>query len=294
MRAPLPARNGVGPSSVWLPEGPWATVLDFLVERFPQIGAVMWIARMTNGDVVDEKGTRLPPDCAYRGGIRIFYYREIEAEPPIPFEETVLYRDEHLLVVDKPHFLPVMPAGRFLRETLLVRLKQKLKLDFLVPIHRLDRETAGIVLFSTRPDSRGAYHALFERREVRKTYHALAAWRPELAFPIIRRSRLAEGEPFFLMRETDGEPNAETRIEVLAVRGEVALYRLTPVTGRKHQLRVHMAALGLPIINDSLYPRPMPAGEDDYSRPLQLLAKSLAFTDPLTGAPREFESGRAL
>lgn len=294
MSAPLPERNGIGPSSVWLPQGTWSTVLDFLVERFPDIGAATWAARMTNGGVVDAQGNRLAPDAPYRGDVRLYYYREVEAEPTIPFEETVLHRDEHLLVADKPHFLPVAPAGRFLRETLLARLKQKLKVDFLVPIHRIDRETAGIVLFSIRPESRAAYHSLFERRQVRKTYHALAPWRPDLAFPITCRSRLVEGEPFFRMRETDGEPNSQTIIDLLERRGDVALYRLTPVTGRKHQLRVHMASLGIPIISDSLYPRLTPDRSDDYSRPLQLLAKALAFTDPLTGATRELESPRAL
>ncbi len=294
MSARRTGRDGVGPSSVWLPEGPWTTVLEFLVERFPGIGAGTWTARMAKGDVVDDRGTRLPPDAPYRSGFRLYYYREVEAEPAIPFEEAVLHRDEHLLVVDKPHFLPVVPAGRFLRETLLARLKRKLGLDFLAPIHRIDRETAGLVLFSTRPETRAAYHALFERREVRKTYHALAAWRPELAFPIVRRSRLVEGEPFFRMRETDGEPNTETRIEVLEVRGNLALYRLAPVTGRKHQLRVHMAALGIPVLNDRLYPRLLPDRGDDHSKPLKLLAISIAFIDPLTQAARQFESRRLL
>lgn len=226
--------------------------------------------------------------------MRLYYYREVESEPAIPFEETVLHRDEHLLVVDKPRFLPVVPAGRFLQETLLARLKRRLGLELLVPIHRLDRETAGLVLFSTRPETRAAYHALFERREVRKTYLALAPWRPELSFPLVRRSRLVEGEPFFRMRETAGEPSAETRIDVLEVRGDDALYRLTPLTGRKHQLRVHMAALGIPIYDDRLYPGPADIAPDDHSRPLRLLAQTLAFADPLTGAPRSFTSRRAL
>lgn len=294
MTTPLPARDGIGPSAVWLPPGPWRTVLDFLVERFHAIDAPTWMARMAKGEVVDADGNRLAPDSPYRSRVRLYYYREIEGEPVVPFEEHVLHRDAHLLVVDKPHFLPVMPAGRFLAESLLVRLKRRLKLDCLAPIHRLDRDTAGLVLFSIRPESRRAYHALFERREVRKTYHALAAWRPDLAFPIMRRSRLVEGEPFFLMRETEGPPNAETRVEVLAVRGARALYRLTPVTGRKHQLRVHMAALGMPIEGDPLYPRRAAVAQDDYARPLRLLAKELEFTDPLTGTRRCFVSPRTL
>ncbi len=289
-----PTRDGVGPSSIWLPEGRWSTVLDFLTERFPDIAAATWIARMSRGDVINENGDRLAPDCAYRSGVRLYYYREAAAEPSIPFEETVLYRDEHILVVDKPHFLPVTPAGRFLQETLLVRLKRRLQCDCLVPLHRIDRETAGIVLFSTRPESRGAYHALFARREVRKIYHAVAGTRPWATLPLVHRSRLVEGDPFFVMKEVDGAPNTETQIEMIEDRGDAALYRLTPVTGRKHQLRVHMASLGIPILNDALYPRLEEREEGDFSRPLQLLAKSIAFIDPLTGAPRRFESPRTL
>lgn len=249
---------------------------------------------MEKGEVVDQNGIRLLPDSPYRGGVRLYYYRHLESEPPIPFEETILYRDEHLLAVDKPHFLPVVPSGRFLQETLLVRLKRRLKLDHLVPIHRIDRETAGIVLFALKPESRGVYVSLFRGREVLKTYEAAAPMLHNRRFPFTCRSRLVEGEPFFRMKEIDGEPNSETRIELLENRGESALYRLTPVTGKKHQLRVHLASLGVPILNDGFYPHLRPENSDDYSRPLQLLARSVAFTDPLTGAPRRFESRRAL
>lgn len=293
-RAPLPADNGVGPSSIWLPPGPWRTVLEFLQSRFADVPSATWIARMEQRKVVDAQGTPLFPDSAYRSGVRLYYYRELPAETRIPFEETILYRDEHILVVDKPHFLPVIPAGRFLQETLLVRLKRKLQLDFLVPIHRLDRETAGIVLFSTKPESRGAYHSLFQRRAVRKTYEALAPLPAGASFPMTRRSRLVEGQPFFRMQEVDGAANSETHVEILEIRSDVALYRLTPVTGRKHQLRVHMAALGMPILNDPFYPELQPSKGDDFSRPLQLLAKAIAFNDPVDGTSRRFESLQAL
>ncbi len=294
MSMPPPTRDGVGPSSVWLPEGHWQTVLEFLTTRFTEIPPAVWIARMTRGDVIDDTGDRLGPDCTYRSGVRLYYYRESPVEPRIPFEEVVLYQDEHILVVDKPHFLPVTPAGRFLQETLLVRLRRRLQCDFLAPLHRIDRETAGIVLFSIQPESRGAYHTLFAQREVRKIYHAIAGVLPHADFPLTHRSRLVEGDPFFLMKEVDGEPNTETHIEILEVRGDAALYRLTPLTGRKHQLRVHMASLGIPILNDPLYPQLQDREDDDFSRPLQLLAKVVAFTDPLTGAPRRFESLQAL
>lgn len=294
MIAPLPTRDGVGPSAVWLPAGPWETVLAFLVDRFSGVDAATWTERMRKGDVIDESGARLAPDCCYRSGVRLYYYREPQTEAPIPFEEAVLYHDEHLLVVDKPHFLPVTPAGRFLQETLLVRLKRKLQLDFLVPIHRIDRETAGIVLFSTQPETRGAYHALFQRRQVVKTYEALAGVRPNMSFPLTHSSRLVAGEPFFRMQEVDGAPNSETQIELSEVHGALARYRLTPVTGRKHQLRVHLASLGMPIVNDPLYPRLTSRRADDFAHPLQLLAKTLTFIDPLTRMARRFESERTL
>lgn len=294
MTAPLATRDGVGPSSIWLPGGAWPTVLAFLVDRFPGIDAATWTARMRRGDVTDADGGRVSPTCSYRSGVRLYYYREPRPEPPIPFPETVLHHDEHLLVADKPHFLPVTPAGRFLHETLLVRLKRKLKLDFLVPIHRIDRETAGIVLFSTQPNTRAAYHALFERRQVVKTYEALAGVRSPATFPLTYRSRLVAGEPFHRMREISGDANAETHIELLRIHGDVGRYRLTPVTGRKHQLRVHMTALGIPILNDTLYPQSRPRADADFTAPLQLLAQSLAFIDPLTGAARRFESRRTL
>lgn len=269
-------------------------MLEFLTTRFSAIPPAVWIARMARGDVLDDNGNRLAPDCPYRSGVRLYYYRESPAEPRIPFVETVLYRDEHLLVVDKPHFLPVTPSGRFLQETLLVRLRHQFQCDCLAPLHRIDRETAGIVLFSTRRESRGAYHTLFARHQVHKVYHAVAATPPPIALPLIHRSRLVEGDPFFVMCETDGPPNTQTHIDLLRAGDAAALYQLAPLTGRKHQLRVHMASLGIPILNDPLYPQLQPRADDDYSRPLQLLAKSIAFTDPLTGAARHFESRQVL
>jgi tRNA pseudouridine32 synthase/23S rRNA pseudouridine746 synthase len=302
MKAPLPIIDGVSPSSQWLPQGPWETILDFLTERFPDVATSTWVSRMAKGELVDETGLRLNSASAYRVGACVFYYRELEAEKRIPFAEHILYQDEHILVVDKPHFLPVIPAGRFLQETLLVRLKKQLKLDQLVPIHRLDRETAGVVLFSLNADTRGHYTSLFRRRKVEKVYEALAPALPGLTFPLTRRSRIVTGEPFFRMKETEGEPNAETYIEVLENRGGVVggvtRYQLKPMTGKKHQLRVHFSALGIPIVNDRLYPEMSLAQgldrDDDFSNPLKLLAKSISFRDPLTGREHYFESGRQL
>jgi len=252
---------------------------------------------MSKGHVVDETGLRLNMKSAYRMGACIFYYRELVNEQPIPFPERVIYQDENLLVAEKPHFLPVIPSGRFLHETLLVRLRNQFNLEDLVPLHRLDRETAGVVLFSVNPKTRGLYSSLFQERRIRKVYEALAPSASDLQgprFPLTRRSRIVRGEPFFRMKETSGEPNSETYIEVLKNCDSEALYQLTPVTGKKHQLRLHLSALGVAIINDTLYPRLSSAGDDDFSRPLKLLAKSISFQDPVSGQERYFESSRRL
>jgi tRNA pseudouridine32 synthase / 23S rRNA pseudouridine746 synthase len=292
--SPLPMRDGISPSYVWLPDGSWKNILDFLDHRFPDIARSVWLTRMNKGELVDANGLRFTPETPYRRGACLFYYREIDNETPIPFEEVVLYRDKHILVVDKPHFLPVIPSGRFLRETLLVRLKHKFQLEHLVPIHRLDRETAGVIIFSHQPESRGNYQSLFQKRLIVKTYEAVAPTNYQHDFPLIYKSRMVEGTPFFRMQETEGLPNSETQIEVIENRGACSLYRLMPVTGKKHQLRVHLAALGIPIINDTFYPDVFPCKGDDISLPLQLLAKAISFIDPITGEKRYFESTRKI
>jgi tRNA pseudouridine32 synthase/23S rRNA pseudouridine746 synthase len=291
---PLPVRDGVGPSFLWIPEGRWESLRHFLLEHFSEIEPAAWDARMARGEVVDQNGTALGADSKIARGMCIFYYRDAGPETPIPFEEHVLYRNEHIVVVDKPHFLPVTPAGRFVLETLLVRLRKKFGWEELVPLHRLDRETAGIVLFSQNPATRGTYQALFRERAMEKIYEAVAPWRSDLQFPLVRKSRIMPGTPFFRMHEEEGEPNAETSVDIIERRGNLALYRLEPVSGKQHQLRVHMAALGMPILNDDFYPDALPCKGDDFSRPLQLLARRLAFDDPLTGERRTFTSGRTL
>ena len=293
-----PLRNGVGASCVALPAGPWPTIEAFLCERFPAISAAAWHARLIGGEVFDEGGAALAAQAPYRPYSRVYYYRSLAHEAAIPFTEVVLHQDEFLVAVDKPHFLPVTPAGEYLQETLLVRLRQRLGIDTLTPMHRLDRDTAGVVLLCVQPAMRNRYQALFRDRCIAKRYEAIAPWRPDLVFPLVRCSRLAESPTFMQMQETSGTPNAETRIDVLQVDGALARYALQPVTGQKHQLRVHMAALGMPILNDRIYPdlQPVPAPDTlpDYSRPLQLLARALAFIDPITGVHRSFESARVL
>lgn len=291
---PLPVVEGVGPSRRRLPAGLWRTVLDFLSEEYARVGREAWRARMERGLVLDEAGRQVNSETPYRAGACVYYYREPETECAIPFDERVVHADENILVADKPHFLPVVPAGRYLRETLLVRLRRKTGLAALAPLHRIDRETAGLVVFSVKASTRGAYASLFRERGVEKVYEALAGTTRALAFPHVRRSRIVRGEPFFRMKEASGEPNSETRVEFLDEARGVSLYRLRPVTGRKHQLRVHMNALGLPILNDRLYPQALPEAPEDFDAPLKLLAKSLSFLDPLTGRELHFESARRL
>lgn len=305
--APLPVRNGLAPSYCWLPPGTWPDLLSFLLHRFPAIAPATWLARMARGEVVAANGMLMQPDSRYQSGLQIFYYRELEQETPIPFKEQILFQDAHLLVVDKPHFLPVTPTGRFVQECLLVRLRQQQDLPDLTPIHRLDRETAGVVIFSLQRASRGAYQALFRERAVQKVYEAVAPMWPgrmpsglPAALPLTWRSRIepanAPDKPFFFMQEVEGEANAETEICMLCHDEQLAhaLYQLHPVTGRTHQLRVHMAALGVPIRNDAFYPVALPCKGDDMSQPLQLLARSIAFLDPVTGLERVFISQHQL
>jgi tRNA pseudouridine32 synthase/23S rRNA pseudouridine746 synthase len=291
---PLPVRDGVAPSFLWLERGPWVTMLDFLVARYPHISADAWIDRMARGQVVDGKGVRYAPDSPYIKGSRLWYYRELAAERHVPFEETILHLDEHLLVADKPHFLATVPTGKFLHESLLVRLKKRTGLNHLQPVHRLDRETAGVVMFSVNPETRGPYQTMFQKRSVHKIYEALAGPMPGRSFPFVHRSLMVDSDKFFLMKEVEGEPNSETLVDVIGEQNGLVHYRLEPHTGRKHQLRVHMAALGAPIQNDTFYPTAQPEGEDDFSRPLQLLARTVSFDDPLTGSRRSYSSLRRL
>lgn len=285
-----PLRDGVGASRVQVLPGEWSSALAFLCNQFPAVNEAVWRSRFARGLVLDTSGTPLLPDSACKNGERIYYYRELEQETEIPFYETILYQDEHILVADKPHFLPVIPSGKFVQQSLLVRLKNKTGLDALSPVHRIDKDTAGLVLFSVNPATRDAYQALFRTRSVKKTYHAIAPLLLNQQWPLCYRSRLVEDTQFFRTQEVSGEANSETYIDFLESNGEMVLYHLQPVTGRKHQLRVNMASLGVAIKNDSLYPHVKQVADNDFSTPLQLLAQSLDFIDPLDGSTRHFES----
>jgi tRNA pseudouridine32 synthase/23S rRNA pseudouridine746 synthase len=281
--APLPVRDGLGPARVRLRGG---AVLVELADRFGEEAA----ARVLAGEVVCADGSVVTAATVLPPNAHVYLYRDLPEEVEVPFEVPVLHRDDDIVVVDKPHFLATMPRGGHVAQTVLVRLRRSLDLPDLSPAHRLDRLTAGVLLLTVRPEVRGAYQMLFARGEVRKTYLARAAVDPALKFPMTVRSRIIKERSVLQAREEAGEPNAETLVEHLGG----GLYRLTPHTGRTHQLRVHMASLGLPIVGDSLYPDVVTVAPDDFSTPLQLLAQRLEFTDPVTGVRRVFESRRSL
>ncbi|NNN32892.1 RluA family pseudouridine synthase [Streptomyces sp. S3(2020)] len=294
--APLPQRDGIDPVRVRLPgEGDWATVREYLVERLRGAGDGVVDGMLVRGLVVGADGVPVAPDAAYVPGMYVWFHRELPYEVPVPFPLEVAHRDEHIVVVDKPHFLATTPRGSHVTETALARLRRELGIPALGAAHRLDRLTAGLVLFTVRPEERGAYQSLFRDRRVRKEYEAVAPYDAELALPVTVRSRIVKERGVLAAYEVEGEPNAVSRVELMDRRDRLGRYRLTPTTGQTHQLRVHMNALGVPILGDPLYPEvaaPVPAGE--FRRPLQLLARALDFTDPITGAEHRFRSTRVL
>jgi tRNA pseudouridine32 synthase / 23S rRNA pseudouridine746 synthase len=291
----LPARDGVNASTLVLPGGTWPGLLDFLCQHFDNVSRAQWQQRLQSGLVCDANGQALNAESPYRAHQTIQYYRAVPDEARIPFSHRILHQNERLIVVDKPHFLPVIPAGNYLQETLLVRLKRETGIESLSPIHRLDRETAGVMLFCIQAQHRHAYQSLFQRREVSKTYLALAPYLAGMSLPQTRQSRLQESSQFMRMQEVPGPVNAITQIQLIEHDGQRGLYQLQPRTGKKHQLRVHMNALGMPIVNDTLYPeRSRAEAVANYDAPLQLLAKAIAFTDPISGEPHCFESRLAL
>jgi tRNA pseudouridine32 synthase/23S rRNA pseudouridine746 synthase len=285
------------PSVVTLPRArrAGASIVDFLSEEFPNVSRERWERRVREGKVLDDAGLPIAADAAYAPGKRIFYFREVDDEPVIPFAETILFRNEQLLVADKPPFLPVTPGGRFVNECLLNRLRRQTGIDELAPVHRIDRETAGIVVFSVRRETRGRYHDLFMHGTAHKTYYALAdvAERPQADRWIVE-NRIVRGTPRFRMQVVPGVANARSVIELLDVNGNRGRFRLYPETGKTHQLRLHLSGLGFGIVNDRLYPELQPEAADDFTRPLQLVAKAVRFRDPVGGIEREFVSPREL
>ncbi|MFI0987489.1 pseudouridine synthase [Streptomyces exfoliatus] len=295
--SPLPQRDGIDPVRVRLPEDPegvWGTLRDHLLDRYAgAIGAGRVEDMLVSGRFVGTDGP-VGGDEPYAVGRYLWFHRDFPAETPVPFPIGVVHRDERIIVADKPHFLSTMPRGRHVTETATARLRRDLGLPTLQPAHRLDRLTAGLVLFVVREEDRGAYQTLFRDRVVRKEYEAVAPYDPAVGLPVTVRSRIEKERGVMAAREVAGEPNSESRIALVERRGGLGRYRLVPETGRTHQLRVHMNALGLPILHDPIYPVVRADGPEDFSRPLQLLARTLEFTDPFTGVAMRFESRSAL
>jgi tRNA pseudouridine32 synthase/23S rRNA pseudouridine746 synthase len=314
LRSPLPVRDGVNATRLHLPlTGPWPTIQAYVLARFGHLDADGLKRRFATGEVQGIGGAVIDATTPLGAHEFLWYYRNLPAEVPIPFHETILHLDRDLLVVDKPHFLPTTPGGRYVQESALVRLRNRLGLPELTPMHRLDRATAGVILFSVRPETRGAYQTLFERRGIAKVYEAVSALpelcdprHPSLAgvpLPLTYRNHIDKEKGVIrVVVDDDAAPNAETIIEPLATglsqgthAGLPVLHtRLRPRTGRTHQLRVHLSRLGAGILNDAFYPDLLDPAEDDHTRPLQLLARQISFTDPLSGAPRRFCSRRTL
>jgi tRNA pseudouridine32 synthase/23S rRNA pseudouridine746 synthase len=314
-------QNGVSPSKVGVPANTQLSAIEFLSQRFPAIQREMWQQRFDAGTVLNAVGQTIPHSHSLFGESHLLYFRHVADEPVLPFKAEIIFQDDYLVVVDKPHFMPVTPGGKYVQQSLLVQLKQQLNFPELSPIHRIDRETAGLVVFCVRAQDRDAYQALFRLRQVEKTYEAIASV-PEASplmprFPLTYKSKIVEDAQFFRMRELAADElpevnhfNSETWItciERFEIRnsgsqpckpheGALARYLLKPVTGQRHQLRVHMNALGLPLLGDQFYPvvRREADAPDDFNSPLQLLAKTIAFNDPLTGTFRTFESSQVL
>jgi len=276
-------------------EKPYPSILVFLTGAFPGISRDTWAQRIADGKVLDDDGNPVTAQTEYLPSKRLFYFREVENEPVIPFPETILFQNDEILVACKPHFLPVIPGGQFVNECLLNRLRASTGIADLAPLHRIDRETAGIVVFSVNRKTRGLYHELFMHGKITKTYHAIAEVnQPPREDHWIVQNRIVRGEPRFRMKTAGGTLNSESHIHLLKVDGKRGHFRLHPVTGKTHQLRLHMSGLGFRIINDRLYPHLLPEQNDDFAQPLQLLAKQIAFRDPVSGKTMEYSAESVL
>ena len=276
-----------------------ATVLQFLCLQFPFVGEPLWRDRIAKGKVHWFNGAAITVDTPFMASKRLCYYREVVAEPVIPFEHRILYQDQHILLADKPHFLPVTPGGEYVNECLLARLKRDTALDDIVPVHRLDRDTAGLVLFSVNADSRPAYYQLFSQAKISKSYQAVARLTPTLCNATLPvkwhiANRIEKSQPAFINAIVPGEVNAVSDISLLQQTDGLGLFELIPHSGKTHQLRLHMLSLGMPILHDNYYPVLLPKRPPQFDKPLQLLAKTLSFIDPVTNSAQAFTSQQQL
>ena len=284
-------------STVTMPSAvkPYPSILEFLIRRFPRVLHTIWEQRILDGKILDDHGQAITLDSEYAPLKRLFYFREVEQERLIPFAEKIIFQNDDLIVACKPHFLPVIPGGPYVAECLLNRLRKRTRNHDLVPIHRIDRETAGIVMFSANSRTRALYNGLFMNGKVEKSYQAVS----ECSCPPEARewnieNRIVKGDPWFRMKTAPGTSNARSIIKLVETKEKLARFLLHPLTGKTHQLRLHMSGLGFRILNDKYYPDLQPETADDYTNPLQLIAKTVRFTDPVTGQRMEFTSQREL
>jgi tRNA pseudouridine32 synthase/23S rRNA pseudouridine746 synthase len=278
----------------------YQTVIDFLIDHFKQIDPSVWQQRIEAGKVHWQHGGLIGINTAYQATQRVYYYREVVAETKVPFAEQVLYQDSNTIIVYKPHFLPVTPGGNYVNECLVHRLRIATQIDTVAPAHRLDKDTAGVMLMTLDPQTRHAYHQLFLDNKITKDYQAIAKLTPQLLVQLADntctlpmhwtvKNRIVAATPSFTMQVVEGEANSHSEISLVAVKGDLGLFTLSPITGKTHQLRVHMQSLGMPILNDRFYPILQPKGPDNFGKPLQLLAKRLRFTDPISGTEQDVE-----
>ncbi|ADG80582.1 Pseudouridine synthase OS=Tsukamurella paurometabola (strain ATCC 8368 / DSM / CCUG 35730 /CIP 100753 / JCM 10117 / KCTC 9821 / NBRC 16120 / NCIMB 702349/ NCTC 13040) OX=521096 GN=Tpau_4011 PE=4 SV=1 [Tsukamurella paurometabola] len=291
---PLPLRDGVDATRLVIAEEEAGHALgDVLQARFPGTAAYL-AGEYASGSVVTSGGAPLGPASPVTARQAVWLYRELPHEVPVPFPMPIIHADDRIVVVDKPHFLATMPRGARVVQSALVRLRRELGEPSLSPAHRLDRLTAGVLLFTRDPAVRGPYQQLFAQGLARKEYAALAPLRRDLELPATVESRIEKTPGIMRAYEVNGPVNARSHVELEAELGTIARYRLRPETGKTHQLRLHMSRLGVPILGDPLYPEPREVIDGDFTDPLRLLARRLAFVDPIDGAEREFVSSREL
>ncbi|AEE73518.1 RNA pseudouridine synthase [Propionibacterium sp. 434-HC2] len=312
-RSPLRQRHGLESAWVHTPDHgacrrlatergvdgwPWPTMRDYLVEKLPRMGGQRVDEMLDEGRFVDESGRTFRRDSPFTPQTFVFFHRDLPTETPVPAGIGILYSDERILVVDKPHFLSSIPRGRHVLESVVVRLRTQLGLPELTVAHRLDRVTAGVLLLTRERKWRRPYQEIFERREVVKKYRLVAPVVHDPAGEGVTatksgwqvRSRIIKERGILQAREVPGVPNAVTDIALIGEHGGWGLYEASPRTGRTHQIRLHMQRLGAPIVNDPFYPVVLDTPVDDFTHPLQLQAWRMGFTDPVTGDPRAFTS----
>jgi tRNA pseudouridine32 synthase/23S rRNA pseudouridine746 synthase len=271
------------------------TILDFLEQHFPHIGRKIWSERIDSELVSDANGNPISQDTAYNAGMRLSYYREVPKEMKIPFEEIILFQNNHILAICKPHFLPVQPSGPYVRECLLNRLIKSLRNENLVPLHRIDRETAGVILFSADRKSRNVYHQMFKSGSVKKIYEAIGTKPSDNKVEEwLIENRIEESDDWPLMKNSDGPINARTLIRKIGEKDDLIKFRIEPLTGKGHQIRLHLQIIGSCIINDRYHPKLLPEMPDNFKNPLQLIARKLEFVDPISGERFMFRSSRKL